>query len=95
MTKTVVNENKAQGVVVTENVKGFPVTKEMWRTMNEDECPRTNGISFGLPPTLPSEDVLMVRQTCLKAAVEISFPEADTQQVLSTAEEFEKWILRK
>ena len=92
MTKTVVHEDKAQGVVVTETAKGFPVTKEMWRTMNEGECPKTNGISFGLPPTFPSEDVLMVRQTCLKAAVKI---EADPTEVLSIAEEFEKWILRK
>ena len=93
MTKTVVHEDKAQGVVVTETAKGFPVTKEMWRAMNEDGCPRTNGIHFmERGPTVLSNEVLAVRQTCLKAAVKI---EADPTEVLSIAEEFEKWILRK
>lgn len=85
MTKEVY-ENKAQGVVVT---------KEMWRTMNEKECPKTNGIHFmERGPTVLSKEVLTVRVACLKAAVDISMPEAETTQVLSVAEAFEKWILR-
>lgn len=54
-------------------------------------------------PSSSNKDKLIVRQSCLKAAVDASLPfkhEGDTAEsmsiwILKTAEEFEKWVWRE
>ena len=96
----IVREDKAQGVVVTETVK-----KPVEPVKEPEDKPGIHFTQSG--PIIPSRDVLIVRQTCLERACDIitklpivdevgGKPKAITSRmVLSLAEDYEQWVLRK
>lgn len=51
-------------------------------------------------PQIPTRDTLIIRQTCVKAAVELAKPHIEagrdmqTEEVLTVAERMEKWVTR-
>lgn len=96
----IVREEKAQGVVVTETVKK-PVEPVKDFVHSGPEVTKDGLPTERTPPGFLQglfdirKDILISRQVCLKAAVDISLQGESPEEIIKIAYQFEQWVLRK